>query len=173
MLSPYDVNPLGLNPLRDVLAETVDFARLARSPVKLFVTATNVRTGQGRVFRNAEVTPEVLLASACLPQLFQAVEIGGEAYWDGGFAGNPTITPLVRECESNDTVLVQVNPVARPGGTTQRARHRRPGQRGVIQRHAAEGTAHDRAAAPRRRSGAAARGSSGRGCACTGSRRMR
>ena len=114
MLSPYDVNPLGLNPLRDVLAETVDFARLARSPVKLFVTATNVRTGQGRVFRNAEVTPEVLLASACLPQLFQAVEIGGEAYWDGGFAGNPTITPLVRECESNDTVLVQVNPVARP-----------------------------------------------------------
>jgi NTE family protein len=114
MVSPYDVNPLGLNPLRDVLAETVDFARLARSPVRLFVTATNVRTGQGRVFRNAEVTPEVLLASACLPQLFQAVEVGGDAYWDGGFAGNPTITPLVRECESNDTLLVQVNPVERP-----------------------------------------------------------
>jgi NTE family protein len=113
-VSPYDVNPLGLNPLRDVLAETVDFARLARSPVKLFVTATNVRTGQGRVFRNAEVTPEVLLASACLPQLFQAVEVGDAAYWDGGFAGNPTITPLVRECESNDTILVQVNPVERP-----------------------------------------------------------
>jgi NTE family protein len=114
VVSPYDVNPLGLNPLREVLAETVDFARLARSPVKLFVTATNVRSGGGRVFRNAEVTPDVLLASACLPQLFQAIEIDGEAYWDGGFAGNPTITPLVGECESNDTLLIQVNPVERP-----------------------------------------------------------
>jgi NTE family protein len=115
LVSPYDVNPLGLNPLARVLEEAVDFGRLARSPVKLFVTATNVRTGQGRVFRNAEVTPQVLLASACLPQLFQAVEIDGEAYWDGGFAGNPTVTPLVRECESNDTILVQVNPVERDG----------------------------------------------------------
>src|SRR5918994_327084 len=68
-----------------------------------------------RVFRNAEVTPDVLLASACLPTMFQAVEIGGEAYWDGGYAGNPTITPLVRECTSRDTLLVQVNPVERPG----------------------------------------------------------
>jgi NTE family protein len=115
LVSPYQANPLGFNPLGDVLAETVDFGRLARSPVKLFVTATNVRTGQGRVFRDAEVTPDVLLASACLPSLFQAVEFGGEAWWDGGYAGNPTITPLVRECESNDTVLVQVNPVERPG----------------------------------------------------------
>ncbi|HYI84309.1 MAG TPA: patatin-like phospholipase family protein [Acetobacteraceae bacterium] len=114
MFSPYDLNPGGANPLKDVLAETVDFARLARAPIKLFVTATNVHTGQGRVFRNAEVTPDVLLASACLPTMFQAVEIGGEAYWDGGYAGNPTITPLVRECESSDTILVQVNPVERP-----------------------------------------------------------
>ncbi len=115
LLSPYDLNPQGNNPLRDTLAECVDFARLAGSPIRLFVTATNVRTGRGRVFRNAEVTPDVLLASACLPTLFQAIEIDGEPYWDGGYSGNPTITPLVRECTSSDTLLVQVNPVERPG----------------------------------------------------------
>ena len=115
LLSPYDLNPQGNNPLRDTLAESVDFARLAGSPIRLFVTATNVRTGRGRVFRNAEVTPDVLLASACLPTLFQAIEIDGEPYWDGGYSGNPTITPLVRECTSSDTLLVQVNPVERPG----------------------------------------------------------
>lgn len=114
LLSPYDVNPRGLNPLEEILAQTVDFGRLARSPIKLFVTATNVHTGQGRVFRNAEVTPKVLLASACLPTMFQAIDIDGEAYWDGGFAGNPSITPLVRECSSNDTLLVQINPISRP-----------------------------------------------------------
>jgi len=115
LFSPYDANPLGFNPLLGILNATVDFGRLARSPVKLFVTATSVRTGQGRIFRNAEVTPDVLLASACLPSLFQAVEIDGEAYWDGGFSGNPTITPLVRECASRDVILVQINPVERPG----------------------------------------------------------
>jgi NTE family protein len=115
LFSPYDLNPGGSNPLRDILAETVDFERLARAPIKLFVTATNVCTGRGRVFRNPEITPEVLLASACLPTLFQAVEIDGEAYWDGGYSGNPTITPLVRECESHDTILVAINPVERPG----------------------------------------------------------
>ena len=81
----------------------------------MFVTATNVRTGRGRVFRNSAITPDVLLASACLPTLFQAVEIDGEPYWDGGYSGNPTITPLVRECTSRDTILVQINPVERPG----------------------------------------------------------
>src|SRR6516165_3115145 len=115
MFSPYDVNPRGANPMRDILTECVDFERLAQSPIRLFVTATNVRTGRGRVFRNADLTPDVLLASACLPTLFQAIEIDGEAYWDGGYVGNPTITPLVRECASSDTVLVQVNPVERPG----------------------------------------------------------
>ncbi|AYG63612.1 patatin-like phospholipase family protein [Rhizobium jaguaris] len=115
VFSPYDLNPAGANPLRAILAETVDFERLAASPIKLFVTATNVRTGRGRVFRNGELTPDVLLASACLPTLFQAVEIDGEAYWDGGYAGNPTITPLARECTSQDTILVQINPVERPG----------------------------------------------------------
>jgi NTE family protein len=115
MFSPYDVNPFGSNPLRQVLSETVDFARVARAPIKLFVTATNVRTGRGRIFRNADVTPEVLLASACLPTLFQAVEIDGEAYWDGGYSGNPTMAPLIRECSSSDTILVQINPIERPG----------------------------------------------------------
>jgi NTE family protein len=115
LVSPYDLNPWGINPLRYVLAESIDFESLAQGPIKLFVTATNVRTGKGRVFRHAEITPDVLLASACLPTLFQAVEIDGEAYWDGGYAGNPTITPLVRECRSQDTILVQINPVERPG----------------------------------------------------------
>jgi NTE family protein len=115
VFSPYDLNPRGANPMRDILAECVDFAHLEQSPIRLFVTATNVRTGRGRVFHNAELTPEALLASACLPTLFQAIEIDGEAYWDGGYVGNPTITPLVRECASSDTILVQVNPVERPG----------------------------------------------------------
>ena len=115
VFSPYDLGPGGTNPLLDILAESVDFARLAQAPIKLFITATNVRTGRGRVFRNGEITPDVLLASACLPTLFQAIEIDGEGYWDGGYSGNPTITPLVRECNSKDTVLVQINPVERPG----------------------------------------------------------
>src|SRR5271157_5634968 len=113
LFSPYDLNPGGFNPLRQILAECIDFERLGRAPIKLFVTATNVRTGQGRVFRNREITPDVLLASACLPTMFQAVEIEGDNYWDGGYSGNPTITPLVRECKSHDTILVQINPVER------------------------------------------------------------
>src|SRR5205085_4458357 len=114
MLSPYDLNPFGLNPLRDILAESIDFERLASSPIKLFVTATKVRTGRGRIFRNPEITADVLLASACLPTMFRAIEIDGEPYWDGGFAGNPTITPLVRESDAHDTILVQINPVETP-----------------------------------------------------------
>src|SRR5215813_11335035 len=114
LFSPYDLSPGGANPLRDILAEIVDFNRLAQASIKLFVTATNVRTGRGRVFRNSEITPDVLLASACLPTLFQAIEVGGEGYWDGGYSGNPSITPLVRECDSKDTILVQINPVERP-----------------------------------------------------------
>jgi len=110
VFSPYDLNPMGFNPLRQILAESIDFERLAASPIKLFITATNVHTGRGRIFRNGQITPDVLLASACLPTMFQAVEIDGEAYWDGGFAGNPTITPLVRESDAHDTILVQINP---------------------------------------------------------------
>ncbi len=115
LYSPYDLGMAALNPLRDILAANIDFERLRASPIKVFVTATNVRTGRGRVFRNAELTPEALLASACLPTMFQAIEIDGDPYWDGGFSGNPTIMPLVRECSSSDTILVQINPVERPG----------------------------------------------------------
>jgi NTE family protein len=115
MLSPYDLNPLGLNPLRNILAESIDFGRLAQAPVRLFITATNVRTGRGRIFRNTEITADVLLASACLPTMFQAIEIDGEHYWDGGYAGNPTLTPLVRESVAHDIILVQINPRERPG----------------------------------------------------------
>jgi NTE family protein len=121
LFSPYDLNPGGSNPLSEILAESVDFERLARAPIKVFVTATDVRTGRGRVFPNSQITPDVLLASACLPTLFQAVEIDGAAYWDGGYSGNPTITPLVRECAAKDIILVQINPVERPG-TPQTAR---------------------------------------------------
>jgi NTE family protein len=113
VVSPYDLNPLGLNPLSTILAESIDFDRLARAPIKLFITATNVRTGRGRVFRNAEITADVLLASACLPTMFHAVEIDGDPYWDGGYAGNPTLTPLVRESDAHDTILVQINPLER------------------------------------------------------------
>jgi NTE family protein len=114
VLSPYDLNPFGLNPLRSILAESINFDRLAGAPIKLFITATNVRTGRGRIFRNAEITADVLLASACLPTMFQAIEIDGDPYWDGGYAGNPTLTPLIRESDSHDTILVQINPRERP-----------------------------------------------------------
>ena len=110
VLSPYDLNPLGLNPLRTILVESINFDRLANAPIKLFITATNVRTGRGRIFRNAEITADVLLASACLPTMFPAIEIDGEPYWDGGYSGNPTLTPLVRESDAHDTILVQINP---------------------------------------------------------------
>jgi NTE family protein len=115
IFSPYDLAFGAANPLAKVLAESIDFAHLADAPINLFITATNVRTGRPRVFRNAELSPEVLLASACLPAMFQAVEIDGEAYWDGGYSGNPTMTPLVQECVSDDTILVAINPVERPG----------------------------------------------------------
>jgi NTE family protein len=113
LVSPYSLGGAAGNPLRDILCDLIHFPDLADGPVKLFVTATNVHTGQGRVFRRHEITVDVLLASACLPSLFRAVEIDGVPYWDGGYAGNPTMTPLVCECDSRDTILVQINPVER------------------------------------------------------------
>ena len=115
VLSPYQLNPWNWNPLQRVLEHAVDFDRLrARSPVKLFLSATNVRTGKVKVFANAEITPEAVMASACLPFLHQAVEIDGEAYWDGGYMGNPAIFPLIYGCDSADVVVVHVNPLDRP-----------------------------------------------------------
>lgn len=115
LVSPYALGETGFlpNPLRDILNDLINFERLAASPIKLFITATNVRTGRGRIFRNSEISADVLLASGCLPTLYQAVYIDGEPYWDGGYSGNPTIAPLVRECVSQDTFLVQINPVVR------------------------------------------------------------
>lgn len=115
LFSPYQFNPGGNNALAPILDKEIDFERLRQSPIKVFITATNVRTGRPRVFRNADLTPEVLMASACLPTLFQAVEIDGESYWDGGYSGNPTLAPLVSELKSDDTILIPINPVERPG----------------------------------------------------------
>jgi NTE family protein len=115
LVSPYDLGPLASNPLEKILLDCIDFDRLKRAAIKLFVTATNVRTGRGRLFHNADATPDALLASACLPTLFQAVEIDGEPYWDGGYSGNPSLAPLIRECASRDTIIVQINPIERPG----------------------------------------------------------
>ena len=115
LFSPYQLNPGGSNALAPILEKEIDFERLRKSPIKVFITATNVRTGRPRVFRNADITPEVLMASACLPTLFQAVEIDGEHYWDGGYSGNPTLAPLVSELVSDDTILIPINPVERLG----------------------------------------------------------
>ncbi|RTL54743.1 MAG: patatin-like phospholipase family protein [Bradyrhizobiaceae bacterium] len=118
MFSPYQLNPANNNALAPILDEEIDFDRLRSSPIKIFITATNVRTGRPRVFRNADMKPEVLMASACLPTLFQAVEIDGESYWDGGYSGNPTLAPLVNELVSDDTILIPINPIERPGTPT-------------------------------------------------------
>jgi NTE family protein len=115
VFSPYDLGVAAFNPLRAILAESINFGRLRKSPIKIFITTTNVQTGRGRVFRNAELTIDALLASACVPTIYKAIEIDGQPYWDGGYAGNPTITPLVRECNASDTILIQINPIHRPG----------------------------------------------------------
>ncbi len=114
IVSPYEFNPLNLNPLRDLLEEHIDFeaARACRE-IKLFISATDVHTGRVRVFTTEEVSGDVVMASACLPFLFHAVEIDGVPYWDGGYMGNPALFPFFYECESPDVVLVQINPIER------------------------------------------------------------
>jgi len=112
LLSPYQLNPSGVNPIRDVLEELIDFEALRQvKHVRLFISATNVRSGKIRVFPMQEISSDVLLASACLPHLFQAVEIDGEHYWDGGFMGNPTMFPLLYQCKANDILLIEINPI--------------------------------------------------------------
>jgi NTE family protein len=114
--SPYELNPLNLNPLREVLEANVDFERLnACRFTKLYLAATNVRTGKTRVFSTHEIDADVVMASACLPFLFQAVQIGGEFYWDGGYMGNPCLFPFFYHCASNDVLIVHINPIERPG----------------------------------------------------------
>ncbi|MEP7210679.1 MAG: patatin-like phospholipase family protein [Alphaproteobacteria bacterium] len=113
--SPYDFNPLNLNPLRDLLVELVDFDKVRKSKLKLFISATNVETGRPVVWDEKALTADHVMASACLPWLFQAVEIDGVPYWDGGFTGNPALWPLFERCETDDLVLVQINPIKVPG----------------------------------------------------------
>lgn len=114
MASPYDVNPLNINPLRGVIADLIDFDKVRGcADVNLFIAATNVRTGKIRVFTRQELTADHLMASACLPMLFQAVEIDGQAYWDGGYMGNPALYPLFYEAQGDDILLVQINPLER------------------------------------------------------------
>ena len=114
LASPYQLNPFDINPLRDLISSLVDFEHVRHAEgIKLFVVATNVRTGKQKIFRRQEMTVDMVLASACLPFVYQAVEIDGEAYWDGGYMGNPALFPLVDDCQSRDIVIVQVNPLYR------------------------------------------------------------
>jgi NTE family protein len=114
VFSPYQFNPMNYHPLKSVLEAVVDFERLRKeSTIKLFLCATNVRTGKVRVFDNSEVSVVGVLASACLPHLYQAVEIDGEHYWDGGYMGNPALYPLIYHCDSRDIVVIHVNPTER------------------------------------------------------------
>ncbi len=114
--SPYQLNPLNVNPLRDLIASHVDFDRVrACDKVKVFISATNVETGRVKVFRRDELTADAVMASACLPFMFQAVEIDGVPYWDGGYMGNPVLFPFFNACASQDVVIVQINPVERKG----------------------------------------------------------
>ena len=114
VFSPYQLNPGGMNPLRDLLAEQVDFADVnATDDLAVYVAATNVRTGQPKVFGPGDLTIDSVLASACLPQMQAGVEIDGEEYWDGGFTGNPALYPLLARDGAADIVVVQINPFRR------------------------------------------------------------
>jgi NTE family protein len=114
ILAPGQLNPFNINPLRDLLTATIDFDAVnACRKLKVFVTATNVRTGRGRIFRQGELSVDAVMASACLPFLFKPVEIDGEAYWDGGYIGNPALYPLVEDPVCRDIVIVQINPMRR------------------------------------------------------------
>lgn len=114
--SPYELKPFNLNPLRDLIGDFVDFDKVRDcADMPIFLAATNVETGRVRVFPREEITLDAVMASACLPLLYQAVEIGGEAYWDGGYMGNPVLFPFVDHSPCDDIVIVQINPVVRPG----------------------------------------------------------
>ena len=116
VFSPYQLNPFNFNPLRDVLEKQVDFERLRRTNgINVHLCATNVETGKVRIFNRNELTADTVLASACLPLLFQTIEIDGAHYWDGGYIGNPAIFPLIYASKSCDVVIVHINPIVRPG----------------------------------------------------------
>ena len=117
--SPYQMNPFNYNPLKELLAEAIDFGRVReQQSVKLFVCATNVQTAKVKVFQGKELSVDRVLASTCLPLMMQAVEVDGEYFWDGSFTGNPAIFPLVYDCEAPDILMVHITPAARPGVPT-------------------------------------------------------
>lgn len=119
LLSPYQFNPNNMNPLRDVLAKQVDFEALRqRCPIHLYLCATNIETGRIRIFSGEDLCIDAVLASACVPTLFQAVAIDGQHYWDGGYVGNPAIFPLIYHCNTHDVVIVHINPIVRRGVPT-------------------------------------------------------
>lgn len=119
MFSPYQFNPMGFDPLRKLLSETIDFEKLrAASPIELLIAATDVSTGRARFFRRQDMTVDAVLASACLPTLHHAVEIDGRAYWDGGFSSNPDLIRIALESPVQDTILVLLNPTSKPGVPT-------------------------------------------------------
>ncbi|WIV97820.1 patatin-like phospholipase family protein [Kinneretia aquatilis] len=114
-VSPYQANPFDINPLRSFVASRIDFEALARPGLapKVFVVATRVSNGKAEVFSGTRLSVDAVMASACLPTLFKAVEIDGQHYWDGGYSGNPAIHPLIYQCSGRDIVLVQINPIER------------------------------------------------------------
>ncbi|MFM2111782.1 MAG: hypothetical protein RLZZ271_442 [Pseudomonadota bacterium] len=115
MASPYQLNPAGLNPLEAMLERHIDFERLHHlDGMKVFVCATRVSTGKAEIFTGKRLSAQAVMASACLPMMFQAVEIEGDLFWDGGYSGNPAIHPLIYKCSSRDVLLVQINPIRRP-----------------------------------------------------------
>ncbi len=119
MFSPYQLNPLNINPLREVLEATVDFDKVRSCDVmNLFISATNVETGKVKVFDRQELTADMVMASACLPLVYQAVEIDGIPYWDGGYMGNPSLFPFHSQTDCADVVVIQINPIERKGAPT-------------------------------------------------------
>ena len=116
VFSPYQLNPFNFNPLREVLEQQVDFEKLRKTQgINVHLCATNVETGKVRIFNRTELTVDAVLASACLPFLFQTIEIDGAHYWDGGYIGNPAIFPLIYGSQSRDVVIIHINPIVRPG----------------------------------------------------------
>ena len=113
VLSPYDVNPLNINPLKDLVENFVDFDGLRADPRPLFIAATNVQTGRLHIFPHEKISAEAVMASACLPAVFRAVEIAGVHYWDGGYLGNPVLYPFFRATQAEDVLIVQINPLVR------------------------------------------------------------
>ena len=132
--SPYDVNPLNINPLKDLIERFVDFEALrACSDLQIFISATNVQTGRVRIFPREKITADAVMASACLPLLFRAVEIDGVPYWDGGYLGNPVIFPFFRTTTTEDVLVVQINPLVRNARRRRRQRDHEPHQRDHLQ----------------------------------------